>query len=134
MQADLVNIEDPVEGSQGVADGKEGNEDQQAVVDEQGERELDVQHGCHICPPDAGSQVACHDVQQHQQVVGLRDAPVLVAIEQHACTQLASISFGGLGVTQARTTRWCYSRKGSEAKDYYTELRHEQDNSCDACA
>ena len=87
VQADLVNIEDPVEGSQGVADGKEGNEDQQAVIHKQGEGELDVQHGSHISLPYAGSQVARHDVQQHQQVVGLSNTPVLVAIEQHACTQ-----------------------------------------------
>ena len=91
MHADLVDIEDPVEGCQGVADGKEGNEDKQTVIDVQGEGELDVQHGCNIGCPDAGSQVACHDVQQHQQVVGLCDTPVLVAIEQHACMQLVMV-------------------------------------------
>ena len=117
VQANLVNIEDPVEGSQGVADGKEGNEDQQAVIDAQGAGEFDIQHGCHVCPPDAWSQIACPDVQQHQQIIGLCDAPVLVAIEQHACKQLILILFLCLGDLQARARYSGYSSQSLEAKE-----------------
>lgn len=65
VNADLVDIEDSVEGCRGVADGEEGNEDEQAVIDMQGEGELEVQHCCHVSLPNGWSQEASHDVQQH---------------------------------------------------------------------
>lgn len=85
MEGHLIYLQDTVEGSKGIADCKEGNEDQQAVIDPQCEGQLDVQHCSHICAPHCRPKEACHDVQYDQQVVCLSDPPVSVAIKQHTC-------------------------------------------------
>ena len=85
MEEHLVYLKDTVEGSKGIADCKEGDEDQQAVIDPQCEGQLDVQHCSHICTPHCRPKEACHDVQYDQQIVCLSDPPVPITIKQHAC-------------------------------------------------
>lgn len=82
----LINIENSVEGCKRVADGKEGDEHQQAVIDQQCEWQLGAKHCCHICSPHSWPKVPCHAVQHDQEIVCLCDAPVFVAIKQHTCT------------------------------------------------
>ena len=70
--------------------GKECNEHQEAVIHAQNQRQLDaqegVQEGSYVSPPNCRPKKACAAVQEHQQVVGFCDAPVLVTIVQHAYT------------------------------------------------
>lgn len=87
----LFVFQHSVEGGHAVAESKACNAHQQTIIDPQSEWKFDIQIrievGCDICSPYVGSEEAGATMQQHQQVVGFCDAPVLVAVVQHACTE-----------------------------------------------
>ena len=87
----LFVFQHSVEGGHAVAESKACNAHQQTIIDPQSEWKFDIQIrievGCDICSPYVRSEEASAAMEQHQQVVGFCDAPVLVTIVQHACTE-----------------------------------------------